>query len=247
MTEEQTSADSTVCHAETATPDGDPRATIRAIEAAMAVQETTFDEHGLRFYVERREARIDVRFCILDRESAPLHPDMKPLWLVTALRRDDGLQLVEQENGSGEDAAQFFPSLMAHLDANPPLPMPDPTDARYLVVSGYDFRVRRFNRGFGEAVRVDLRVGWKDKAPASWMYAFDAELMPSLFGHSAALHVTDTAEMFVRPWGQIEHLVRFAAYASLVSNAPSAVIADQLPKLLLWGSDESLFTDVVAR
>ncbi len=214
---------------------------VKALEAALAPQETTFDEGGLRFYVVRLESRVDVRFRTLGREGAPLHDDMEPLWLLTAVLCGDGLRMIEQENGSGEDGAQFFLLLEKHLLAHPPLPMPTPVDVCCVQVSGHNFRARRFNQGWGEAVRVDLRVEWKDGAPASWLHAFDAELMPVLLGHAASLRVGATSEMFVRAWGQIEHLVRFGVYAALVSAASSAEIAGKLPSLLAWGTDESVF------
>lgn len=212
----------------------------KAIAAALAPQETTYDEGGLRFYVTRREARVDVRFRTL-REATPDHPDMEPLWLLTAIVCDDGLRLIDQEQGSGEDAEQFFPSLAAHLAANPLGPMPDALDARYLVVSGLDFRARRFSRGFGEMIRVDLRVKWKDGTAPSWLHAIDAELMPSMLGHAATLTVRAASMMHLRNWGQIQHLVPFATYCSFLSRGPSETITAQLTDYLKWADNDGVF------
>lgn len=245
MNDPQNSAALPVCHAETPAK-GDPGTNIKALKASLASQETTFDEGGLRFYVTRREARIDVTFRTLDRANAANADDMDPMWLLTALLCDDGLRLIEQEMGSGEDAQQFFPSLEKHLAAHPALPLPEVLDTRFTQVSGLCLRVRRLNGGFAAPVRVDLRCRWKDGSPDSWMHAFDAELLPSMLGHAAALRVTDTSEVFVMSWGQAEHLARFAAYAALVSTVPCDVVTEQLPKVIAWGADESVFTKAVA-
>lgn len=214
---------------------------IKAVRAALAAQETTYDEGGLRLYVARREARVDVSFRTLDREGAAMHPDMEPLWLLTALLAPDGLRMVQQEMGSGEDDTQFFPSLARHLDANPVPPVTEPTDARYLRVGAYHLRVRRFNRGWIESVRVDLRVSWPDGAPDAWMHAFDGKLVAHPLGGEPALRVTAESEVLSPHWGQVEHLVRFAAYSALRTTVASDEAMRRVADLVTWGADESVF------
>lgn len=214
---------------------------LKAIRNALAPQDTMVDQGALRFYVARREARVDVRFTLLRPDGSLDHPETEPLWLLTAALCDDGLRMVEQEHGSGEDNTQFFPLLAQHLAAaHPLLPLPDPVAVRYLTVGGLDFRVRQFAGGFRAPVRVDRRVGWKDAAPAFWLHAFDAEFMPGGLGYSPALRTVATSETFVRAWGQLEHLVHFAAYASLASPDPSILVLSRLTRLLAWGADESV-------
>lgn len=214
---------------------------IKAMRAALAAQETTYDEGGLRLYVTRREARVDVAFRTVNRDGAELHPDMEPLWLLTALVAPDGLRMVQQEMGSGEDDTQFFPSLARHLDANPVPPVTEPTDTRYLSVGAYHLRARRFNRGWAESVRVDLRVTWKGGGPEAWMHAFDAELKGHPLGGAPSLHVTAESEVLSPQWGQVEHLARFAAYAALATTAASDVAMRRIGGLVAWGVDESVF------
>lgn len=245
MNDPQNSAALPVCHAETPA-EGDPGTNIKALKAALAPQETTFDEGGLRFYVTRREARVDVTFRTLDRANAANADDMDPMWLLTGFLCDDGLRLIEQEMGSGEDAEQFFPSLEKHLAANPVLPLPEALDVRFLVVADLRFRARRFNRGFGEMIRVDLRFAAQGDAPALFLHAFDAEFMPSMMGYSATLAVKSTSALPLPAWGQIQHLVPWAVSASFASNNASDVIVEQLPNFLKWGTDESVFTKAVA-
>lgn len=214
---------------------------IQAMRAGLAAQVTTYDEGGLRLHVTRREARVDVAFETVTPEGAVRHPDMEPLWALTALLCDEGLRLVEQEMGSGEDATQLFPTLARHLAERPVAPMVDPTDERYLRVGAYDLRARRFNRGVTESVRVDLRVSWKDGAPDAWLHVFDGELVFHPLGGSPSLRVTAESEVFSPAWGQVEHLVRFATYAALLSEAASADVLRQLGETVAWGDDVSLW------
>lgn len=214
---------------------------LQALRNALAPQETMLDEGNLRFYVARREARIDVRFAIIRPDGSLDHPEMEPLWLLTAALCGDGLRMIDQERGSGEPGAQWLPLLAKHLGAaRPLLPLPDPKAVRYLTVGGLDFRVRLFAGGFVAPVRVDRRVTWKDEAPASWVHAFDGEFVVGVLGREPALRVVSSTETFVRAWGQVEHLVHFAAYASLVSDAPSAEVLSRVLRLVAWGADESV-------
>jgi len=211
---------------------------LQAMRNALAPQDTMVDQGTLRFYVARREARVDVRFAVLSPDGSLDHPERESLWLLTAALCDEGLRMVEQEHGSGEDGTQFFPLLARHLAAaRPLLPLPDPMDVRYLTFGRYDFRVRRFSDGFRAPVRVDRRLTWSDAAPASWLHVFDGEFHPGGLGYSPALRTVATTETFIRGWGQIEHLVHFAAYASLTSDAPFGEVVAKLTRLLAWGGE----------
>lgn len=212
----------------------------KAIAAALAPQETTYDEGGLRFYVTRREQRVDVSFRSV-REGEAMYPGMEPLWLFTALLHDDGIGLVQQEGGSGEDATQFFPSLTKHLAAHPIAPAPEAVDARFLIVADLHFRARRFNRGFGEIIRVDLRIGEKEGVRESFLHAFDAEFVPSMMGHAATLTVGTTSSLPLPAWGQIKHLVPWAVSASFATERPCEEITAQLPDFLNWADNDGIF------
>lgn len=224
-----------------------PGADMKALAAALAPQETTFDEWGIRWYVTRREHRVDVSLRTLDREHNEHFAGQPPLWSCTAALAADGLRLIKQECGSGEDITQLFPSLQKHLDANPVLVLPAPTDERYLRVSGLPLRVRRFNRGITESVRVDWQAAWKDDTAPTWLHAFDAELIFAPFEASPYLRIGAESEVWVKGWGQLEHLTRFAVYAALVSKAPASEVVGKLPSLLEWATDESLLAAEVSQ
>ena len=219
------------------------RATASLGRFGLEPQVTSYDEGGLRLYVTRREARVDVSFRSLDGRGVPRYNHRTPLWLLTALETPSaGLRLLEQTPGTGEEATTLLLGLARHLAANPPTTVSDPTDVRYLQVYGLRLRARRFGRGLTQRVRVDRCVTWKDGAPPSWSHVFDGALVLSVAGQTPFLRVEETSEQFSSHWGQVEHLVRFAVYAAFVSAAPAAdVMRDVAARInAAWGVDEAV-------
>lgn len=208
------------------------------LAGALAPQLTHYDEGGLRLYVTRREARVDVSFRSLDRDGTPRFLNMDPPWLLTALETVRGLRLLEQNPGPGEEAALMLPGLARHLAAHPLVPMPGAADVRYLRVCGFVLRARRMTRGRVEPIRVDCRVDWKDGLDSSWAHGFDGVLVHGI-GGGASLRIDHTSMMFAPSWGQVEHLARFAIYAAFVTTASAEVVLRPLPDRIVWGHDEA--------